>query len=708
MTPFDQNDSLAGPTPESSELTAALPPYAEVSQASTETGDVWMADGMHTPDSIIRATQPDADLTGQCQPPDIASANDQENGLHAQQVEPTSDFLPFPSSSGYDIWQLLAQESLPDSHSLHASPEFLAQLGLDSNPFLHSTSINSEPLHDKGREGHTEERRDSSETEHFFLDRSSFEGPSLASSGVNAEERGEYILSATSTMMARMTSNIPSEVSPLTSDFLGLCMNMFWTRIWPTCPIIHPSTFNMRQTSAPLLMNMIALGSLASQKRSLQVKGTSLWTLVNRSITLSWHQLIENRAQHDPCNGRQLIQTLALGLLFASVSASPHIINAAGLSVANGFRWLQLSGQTDGSNIHRQLIPAPEEHLSSSDLDSRWRQWAVLEDLKRAQCMIYQGDCELSNLSSLPPTGRPLSLGIGGMCDDEATYLAPNPAAWRRAAEAFHAKVPSVLLRPTNQLYHHFFNTDTSLDKDLALLPMMARVILLDGLNAFINEYPHLTHVPDFGLADLGAIDLALARYHTILLDQTVDPRSKSVLISRWHEVCIVLGRVKAEEKGLSGLNLWESSLGRHMLLHANAIRQSVENIRIGRNKVPSPTHVQSTYVAALVIRDYVNVKKERSWQGASTSFSLNREEDWEELNNSVGVSCSNLTFAPQSYPVTVVTGKDFILYSGVPFLNGLPLGIHDIDPLITVLAGLGRTYPRAEQLAAQLDDQYM
>ncbi|WRT68234.1 uncharacterized protein IL334_005210 [Kwoniella shivajii] len=696
----------------------SLPAHPEAGRpydADTVGSSIWLSEMMDPPSSTLRTTLsghdpkslpngdtfrtvPEATHTSTSSTLGISSTNESAQTVATYPEFDTVDFPIGAPPSGDDMWQLLSEEILPGSHSLHASPHFLAELGLDANAFFQSST---DPVSRGPQCGDVVQDTDS------YLDRGSFEGPSLSSNAVNVEERGEFALSATSTMMARMSSSIPTEVPPLSSELLALCLNMFWTRIWPTYPLIHPSTFNMRQTSAPLLINMVALGSLATQNKNIQIKGTSLWNLTNRSIILSWNQLIENRGPYDACKGVQLIQTLALGSLFASTSASPFVVNAAGMSLANGFRWSQLAGVDDPQIVNRTFLVAAEEQLTDTELETRWRRWATLEDLKRSLNMLYSMDCSLAAMTGLPTTGRHLSIPYGGPWDDEASYLAANAGSWRKAINSSRSKVPSVTYEPLANMFQYFFKQDTSFDNDLASLSFMSRGSILDGLTSLILDASRPQYVTGFGLADLQSTDRALSRFYTVFLHRTPDLRTQSVLIGLWHERVIMLGNVIGKQKGHLGSQLWKTPLGRHILLHANSIRQIMENIRLGRAKIPMANQVQVAYAAATVFRDYVEANSINPTTLSAGSYSLNMTVDWQQLNHSMGSCCSgeSVDISTSSSPLNA---KDFIIHGGTPVLHGLQLSSHDIDPFMTVLAALGRTFPRAEALASALSDKIL
>ena len=52
------------------------------------------------------------------------------------------------------------------------------------------------------------------------------------------------------------------ESSGVTADFLDTCLSMFFSRFVQVFPVVHQATFLLRDCTPPLLLNVIALGSL--------------------------------------------------------------------------------------------------------------------------------------------------------------------------------------------------------------------------------------------------------------------------------------------------------------------------------------------------------------------------------------------------------------------------------------------------------------
>lgn len=152
---------------------------------------------------------------------------------------------------------------------------------------------------------------------------------------------------------------VQADVSILSSAFLDLCLQTFWDRFLPTLPLIHRATFDMRSSSAPLLINMVAIGALllSCSEARLQVSisinetpcpnlmyapplpesgivalGAKRSRLRSKPVSLlcdislltlfacQWDDLMSLRGPYDDHDGVQLLLTALLGQMYGSMS----------------------------------------------------------------------------------------------------------------------------------------------------------------------------------------------------------------------------------------------------------------------------------------------------------------------------------------------------------------------------------------------------
>jgi hypothetical protein len=64
--------------------------------------------------------------------------------------------------------------------------------------------------------------------------------------------------------IADLVVNLTTEIEStgITSAFVDTCMHVFFEKFTPSFPVLHKPTFLPRESSSPLLLNIIAFGSL--------------------------------------------------------------------------------------------------------------------------------------------------------------------------------------------------------------------------------------------------------------------------------------------------------------------------------------------------------------------------------------------------------------------------------------------------------------
>lgn len=103
------------------------------------------------------------------------------------------------------------------------------------------------------------------------------------------------------------------EATSITSVFLDECLHMFFVRFIPTFPVLHRATFVFRESTQPLLLNAMAIGSLYLGPKDSIAK-------VSRNSTVQlFSLLIINRVKpYGGCHILQLPQMYAFSILIIS------------------------------------------------------------------------------------------------------------------------------------------------------------------------------------------------------------------------------------------------------------------------------------------------------------------------------------------------------------------------------------------------------
>jgi hypothetical protein len=95
---------------------------------------------------------------------------------------------------------------------------------------------------------------------------------------------------------------------------------MFFVRFIPTFPVLHRATFVFRESTQPLLLNAMAIGSLYLGPKDSIAKGEALWRLAHIAVATNWETLITHRGPYDSCKGVQLVLTALLGQVYGALS----------------------------------------------------------------------------------------------------------------------------------------------------------------------------------------------------------------------------------------------------------------------------------------------------------------------------------------------------------------------------------------------------
>ena len=89
---------------------------------------------------------------------------------------------------------------------------------------------------------------------------------------------GHHAMQQMSRLIADLSSSLTAEIEStgITSAFLDTCMHVFFEKFIPSFPVLHKATFSVRESSHPLLLNIIALGSLFVGAKDALAKGEAL------------------------------------------------------------------------------------------------------------------------------------------------------------------------------------------------------------------------------------------------------------------------------------------------------------------------------------------------------------------------------------------------------------------------------------------------
>jgi hypothetical protein len=139
--------------------------------------------------------------------------------------------------------------------------------------------------------------------------------------------QGHQAMHQMSRLISVLSSNLTTEIqnTGITSSFLDTCMHVFFDRFNPSLPVLHRATFALKESSHPLLLNIMALGSLFIGARDAIPKGEALWRLAHIAVATNWKHLMATKGPRDHCEGVQLVLTAVLGQTYALLSKNENL-----------------------------------------------------------------------------------------------------------------------------------------------------------------------------------------------------------------------------------------------------------------------------------------------------------------------------------------------------------------------------------------------
>ncbi len=422
--------------------------------------------------------------------------------------------------------------------------------------------------------------------------------PSLSSTVQGATGPGHQAMQQMSRLIADLAANLTAEIEStgITSAFLDTCMHVFFEKFTPSFPVLHKPTFLARESSSPLLLNIIALGSLFVGAKDAIHKGEALWRLAHTAVATSWQALMATKGPRDDCKGIQLVLTALLGQTYALLSKNESLRMTSQIFHGLGFYWARQCGMYVIREPQDDDIPSVT--TSEAEKLEKWKKWATREVQNRAVLGHYVLDGQISQFSGYAACARHVTNPLL-VPESDAAFAATTPDAWIAEMQKQRPR-----RRPLREVFVSIFSPG-QLPMDAALSNFSIRVIL-EGLQSLASDVQEVNG-PAVGTPSNQAIMRALIHLHNGRLAQS-DPSAVEnlELLVRWHSICLGIATPTSmlcrklcafygiqqhlyAENNISindlDLRVWtQSAGGLRALLHAIAVQDIVERLPLGRS----------------------------------------------------------------------------------------------------------------------------
>lgn len=410
---------------------------------------------------------------------------------------------------------------------------------------------------------------------------------------------GHFAMHQMSKLIADLSSSLTAEIEStgMTSAFLDTCMHVFFEKFIPSFPVLHKPTFLVRESSHPLLLNIIALGSLFVGAKDALPKGEALWRLAHTAVATSWQALMATKGPRDQCNGVQLVLTALLGQTYAILSKNESLRMTSQVFHGLGFYWARQCGMYDAEDFQDSDIPALD--APENEKMEAWKSWAAREIMKRSVLGHYILDGQISEFSGHPACTRHVTNSLFTPAQ-ERIFAATTVDAWIFAMR-LHTKKTTSFRQVFVSLFSRGPNSLGRLDQPLSNFTV--RVVLegLQSLAADIQAAGSSVGTPSS--AEIAWALIKLQNERLLLSDASVE---NVELLVRFHSICLNLAtpttmlcqrlcrlygihqqlhRQAIIADPISTIQTWAQSVdGLRALLHAMAIQDLVERLPLGRS----------------------------------------------------------------------------------------------------------------------------
>ncbi|KAJ5302333.1 hypothetical protein N7508_007196 [Penicillium antarcticum] len=476
-------------------------------------------------------------------------------------------------------------------------------------------------------------------------------------------------------LAVKLQPDIPFLPLPST-DFLNLCIQMYFTKFHPVFPIVHAPTFRPSSKSSLLLLSICSIGSLFVGSSYAASQGMKIFETLNKAILSSWEGYFSRQGLETIA----MIQAALIGQTFGLLSGRQKDLLIAQTFHGTLVVWAK---RVTGS----QMMKKASEYVSLSDIthtpERAWKTWIQAEERNRLLAGIHIHDVEISELFISDPYFRHSPSKLPLLSDDEP-WLAKTAKEWSQKMithlSGSHSYASS--LRPSTRIPDELsfskntmtngFHTYLELES-LAASAMEAKSTAnleqqSSYENALINLYE--TKISPSGAQNAETYSLAVL-WHSAFISLHAD-------INRI-ELAIGKEGLTESENQREYIREWASSPdGQRCALHAAIILRELQKSPIGTEP---PIHIpRIIFRAAVIWFCYTEF-------GAEMTNNCHPSVEFPELQK-IGINCQRLTFEANGFKVLRPTISESSTFCGL--VDVLPrVGHWGVSRLFTSILNL-------------------
>ncbi|KAE8374198.1 hypothetical protein BDV26DRAFT_300374 [Aspergillus bertholletiae] len=478
------------------------------------------------------------------------------------------------------------------------------------------------------------------------VSRTGYTTPDIASDRTHVDE--EY----RDSLAVKLQYQIPLLSLPST-DFLNLCIQMYFTKFHSSFAIVHQPSFRPSARSALLLLSICSIGSLFVGSAHAASQGMRVFETLNKAILASWERYLSNTGAETIA----MIQAALIGQTFALLSGRPkHLLVAQtlhGTLIVWARRCHMLKAEKASSSITLDEV--------SHDAEKAWMTWVKAEEQNRIAAGIRIHDLEISKLFLTDPYMRNAASELPVLAEDDL-WSAPRAVDWKKA-------ITPHLLDPRSGDICGQPPTPTapaSKKASASWVHAFQDTFELDAISSSIQEARASGSDVERKHNDASLIKFyeahIAARRGQALYNYGLRISWHSSFIALYADINqleLVIGREGFDEAQLhiADVRKWAcSENGSRCALHAAMILRELEHVDLGSEP---PIHIPlMIFRAAIIWYCYTTF-------GTDTPDTVRRPLNFPELSN-LGIDCQKLLFEANGFKASRPTSSDSYTFCGL------------------------------------------
>ncbi|KAJ6104883.1 hypothetical protein N7486_003572 [Penicillium sp. IBT 16267x] len=455
-------------------------------------------------------------------------------------------------------------------------------------------------------------------------------------------------------LAVKLQPNIPFLPLPST-DFLNLCVQMYFTKFHRVFPIVHAPTFRPSSKSSLLLLSLCSLGSLFVGSSHAASQGLKIFETLNKAILSSWERHFSRQGPETIA----MIQAALIGQTFGLLSGRQKDLLIAETFHGTLIVWAR---RATASKPKKAL-----EYISLSEIlntpEKAWKKWIQAEEQNRLLAGIHVHDVEISELFLTDPYLRYSPKKLPPLSDDDL-WAATTVEDWSQ-------KMMARLSGSKNHMYGtHLHPPETLINQATSSSSPNSRIdfhiyLELQGLAASATE-AKIAH----DSTERKCFENILINFHKSHISPNRGLKNDPYCLSAlWHSIFfslyadinrleLVIGKEGFTEaqSHIDQVRSWASSPdGQCCALHAALILRELEKENIGTEP---PMHIpRIIFRAALIWFCYTRF-------GTDTTDS--RQTMKSPALQKIGVNCQRLLFEANGFKVFRPTTSESSTFSGL------------------------------------------